>query len=161
MPGEQAEADEQVGLTASHGLLEVENGLRRRSGQTCDTLADQVLHSLGDVRLLEEDGAFSLCRDQLIKLLDLVAELDGQRIRLKLAGVADGFHSLVTRIIFMFGLPALRCNSFFGTIAQNWWNSLFPTILWVHIRHPVVGLLQGFPGVRQGDTGFSARQAGA
>ena len=32
--------------------------------------------------------------DQLIELLDLVAELDGKRIRLELAGVADGLHGL-------------------------------------------------------------------
>ena len=36
--------------------------------------------------------AIALGRDQLVELLDLVAELDRQRVGLKFAGVADGFH---------------------------------------------------------------------
>jgi hypothetical protein len=61
----------------------------------------QILHSLGDVSLLEKGGAFSLGRDHFLELLDLVAELDGQRIRLNLAGLADGFHSIATRILYI------------------------------------------------------------
>ena len=36
--------------------------------------------------------SIALSRDQLIKLLDLVAELDRKCVRLQLAGIADGFH---------------------------------------------------------------------
>ena len=93
MLGEQAEADEQVGLAAAHRLLEVEDRLGRGSGQPGDALADQVLHALRDVRLLEEGSAVAFGGDQLVELLDLIAELDRERVRLKLAGVADGFHA--------------------------------------------------------------------
>ena len=62
MLGEQAEADEQVGLAAAHGLLEVEDGLGRRARQPGDALGDQVLHALGDVGLLEEGRAIRLRR---------------------------------------------------------------------------------------------------
>src|SRR5216684_5504595 len=108
MLGEQTKPDEEVGFAATHGLLEVEHGLRRSAGETRDALADQVLHALGDVSFLEESGSIALGCDQLIELLDLVAELDGQRIGLKLTRVADGFHSMVTRIRCIFALPALR-----------------------------------------------------
>ena len=56
--------------------------------------ADQVLHALGDVGLLEEGRAISLRGDQLVELLDLVAELDRQRIRLQLAGISDCLHRI-------------------------------------------------------------------
>src|SRR5688572_14050771 len=98
MLGEQAKADQEVSFAAAHGLLEMENRLRRSTGQTRDALADQVLHALGDVRLLEERRAISLGRNQLIKLLDLIAELDGECIRLKLACVAYCLHDLVSRV---------------------------------------------------------------
>ena len=96
MLGEQAEAHEQVRLAAAHRLLEVKDRLRRSTGQPSDALGDQVLHALGDVRLLEERRAIAFGRDQLVELLDLVAELDRQRVWLKLAGVADGLHVRVT-----------------------------------------------------------------
>ena len=76
MLGQQAEPDQQVGLTTAHGLLEMEYRLCRSAGQTRDALADQVLHALGDVRLLEEGGAISLSRNQVIELLDLITKLD-------------------------------------------------------------------------------------
>ena len=101
MLGEQAETDEQVRLAAAHGLLQVEHGLRRRPGKTGDSFADQILHALGDVRLLEKRRPITLGSDQLVELLDLVAELDRQRVRLKLAGVADGFHSGLIRKILL------------------------------------------------------------
>ena len=71
----------------------------RAAGQPGNALADEVLHALGDVGLLEEGRPVTLGADQLIELLDLVAELDGQGIRLELAGVADGFHLIVTSIV--------------------------------------------------------------
>jgi len=74
---QQAEADEQVGLAATHGLLEVKDALGRNAGESGHALADEVLHALGDVGLLEELGTIAFCSDQFIKLLDLVAELDG------------------------------------------------------------------------------------
>ena len=89
---QQAEADKQVGLAAAHGLLEVKDGLRRNAGEPGHALADEVLHALGDVGLLEELRAVAFRSDQFVKLLDLVAELDRERIGLKLAGVADGLH---------------------------------------------------------------------
>ena len=98
MFGEQAEADEKVGLAAAHRLLEVEDRLGRGPRQPGDALGDEVLHTLSDVRLLEEGRAIALGGDQLIELLDLIAELDRERIVLKLAGVADGFHSCFPRV---------------------------------------------------------------
>ena len=94
----KAEADEQVGLAAAHRLLEVEDGLRRSAREPRDALGDEVLHALRDVRLLEEGRAVALGGDQLVELLDLVAELDRQRIGLELAGIANGFHSCFPRL---------------------------------------------------------------
>jgi hypothetical protein len=48
------------------------------------------LHALGDVDLLKELDAVVFCSDQFVKLFDLVAELNGERIGLKLAGITDG-----------------------------------------------------------------------
>ena len=76
MPGQETEADEQVRLAAAHGLLQVEHGLRRRAGEAGDPLADEILHALGDVGALEERRSITLAPDQLVELLDLVAELD-------------------------------------------------------------------------------------
>ena len=75
---EQAEAYEQVGLAATHGLLEVKDALGRHASEPGHALADEVLHALGDVGLLEELGAVAFRSDQFVKLLDLVAELDGR-----------------------------------------------------------------------------------
>ena len=97
--GQQAEADEQMRLAAAHGLLEVEDGLGRGPGQPGDALGDEVLHALGDVASSRRTAvAVALGGDQLIELLDLIAELDRQRIGLKLAGIADGFHSCFPRV---------------------------------------------------------------
>ena len=92
---QQAEADEQVRLAAAHGLLEVKDALGRNASESGHALADEVLHALGDVGLLEELGAVAFRSDQFVKLLDLVAELDGQRIGLKLAGITDGLHMVM------------------------------------------------------------------
>ena len=90
--GQQPKSNEQVGLATPHRLFQVEN---RLSGDPCearDALADEILHALGNVRLFEELGAVTLSVDQLIELFDLVAELDGKRVGLEDAGVADCFH---------------------------------------------------------------------
>ena len=92
--GQQAEADEQVGFAAAHGLLEMEDGLRRDARQPGNALGDEVLHALRDEGLLEKRRAVALGVDQFVELLDLVAEFDRQRVGLKGAGVADGFHAL-------------------------------------------------------------------
>ena len=76
MFGEKAEADEKVGLATTHSLLQVEDGLRRRPGKAGNALTDEVLHALRDLRLIEELGAIAFGGDQLVELLDLVAELD-------------------------------------------------------------------------------------
>ena len=81
-----------MGLAATHGLLEVKDALSRNASKPGHALADEVLHALSDVGLLEELGAVAFRSDQFIKLLDLVAELDGQRIGLRLAGITDGLH---------------------------------------------------------------------
>jgi hypothetical protein len=47
---------------------------------------------LGDGGPSEKRGAVAFGVDDLVELLDLVAEFDGQRVGLKLTGVADGFH---------------------------------------------------------------------
>ncbi|MGF1613543.1 MAG: hypothetical protein ACFCVA_06410 [Gammaproteobacteria bacterium] len=98
MTSKEPETHQQVGLTATHGLLEVENRLRGGAGQAGDPLGDEVLHPLGKMGFLEKARAIPLGRNQLIELFDLVAELNGQRIRLKLAGIADGLHRGVPRI---------------------------------------------------------------
>lgn len=105
---EEAEANEKVSLTAAHGLFEVEHGLCRSAGEAGDALADQVLHALGDVRLFEEGRAIPLGFDQLIEPLDLVAELDGQRVLLRAAGVTDGFHQR-TILVWMLTFLTLPC----------------------------------------------------
>ena len=92
--GQQAEADEQVGFAAAHGLLEMEDGLRRDARQPGNALGDEVLHALRDEGLLEKRRAVALGVDQFVELLDLVAEFDRQRVGMERAGVADGFHAL-------------------------------------------------------------------
>jgi hypothetical protein len=89
---QQAETDEQMRLTAAHGLLEVKDTLGRNTSEPGHALADKVLHALSDVGFLEELGAVVFRSDQFVELLDLVAKLDGQRIGLKLAGITDGLH---------------------------------------------------------------------
>src|SRR5262249_10599165 len=73
---EQAEADEQVGLASAHRLLEVEDGVRRRSGEPRGALADESLHALRNPGALEEGLAAALGLDERVELLDLVAERD-------------------------------------------------------------------------------------
>src|SRR5262249_26938290 len=85
---QQAKADEQVGLTATHSLLEVKDTLSRDAGESGHALADEVLHALGDVGLLEELGTVAFRSDQFVELLNLVAELNGECIGLKLAGAS-------------------------------------------------------------------------
>lgn len=99
MPGEQTEADEQMGFAAAHGLLEVEDGLSGDAGKTRHTLGNEVLHTLRDEGLLEKRGAVTLGMDQFVELLDLVAEFDGQRVGLKFTGVADCFHALAGLVL--------------------------------------------------------------
>src|SRR5205823_5228386 len=96
MLGQQAEADEQMGLAPAHRLLEMEDGLSRNARKSGDALGDEVLHALRDEGLLEKRGPVALGVNQLVELLDLVAEFDRQRVGLKPAGVADGFHCSVS-----------------------------------------------------------------
>ncbi len=49
MSGKKTESDQKVGFTTAHGLFQVKNCLGRRTGQPGKPLADEVLHSLGDV----------------------------------------------------------------------------------------------------------------
>jgi hypothetical protein len=79
---QQTEADEQVGLAAAHGLLEVKDALCGNASEPGYGLADEILHALGDVGLLKELAAIAFRRDQFVKLLDLVTELDAERIGL-------------------------------------------------------------------------------
>ena len=79
---QQTEADEQVGLAAAYGLLEVKDTLRGNASKPGYALADEILHALGDVGLLEELAAIAFRRDQFVQLLDLVTELDAERIGL-------------------------------------------------------------------------------
>ena len=60
---------------------------------------EDVVHAPGDIRLFEKLAAVALRRDQFVKLLDLVAELDGQCIGLQLAGIADGSHGRASRMV--------------------------------------------------------------
>jgi hypothetical protein len=109
---QQAEADEQVRLATTHSLLKVKDALGRSASESGQSLADEVLHTLGDVRLLEELGAVAFRGDQLVKLLDLVAELDGQRSGLKLTGITDGLH---IRASWQSGYSTLEYNLIQGT----------------------------------------------
>jgi hypothetical protein len=89
--GQQTEADQQVRLPTAHGLLEMEDSLAGDPSQAGDAFSDQILHALGDVGLGEESVAIPLAMNQLIELLDLIAESDRQGVGLELTGVADGF----------------------------------------------------------------------
>jgi hypothetical protein len=92
MLGQEAEADHQVGFAAAHRLLEVKDGLRGATGEARDALADQALHTFGDVRARKECFPILFVGDQFVQLLDLVAELDRERVVLELTGVTNGFH---------------------------------------------------------------------
>ena len=108
--GEQAEADEQMGLAAAHGLLEVKDGLRRGSRQARDALADEVLHALRDVRLLEERGAVAFGGDQLVELLDLVAELDRKRVAAGAGRHRGRFSSLFSTEVLAYRSASARAK---------------------------------------------------
>ena len=53
---------------------------------------DEGPHALGDVGLVEERPPVALFRDDLVQLLDLVADPDLEGIGLQDACVTDGFH---------------------------------------------------------------------
>ncbi len=89
---QQTEADEQVGFAAAHRLFQVEDRLRRMTGEARHPFADQVLHTLGHVGALEEGDAIAFVTDQFVELFDLVAHPDGEGVRLQGAGVTNGFH---------------------------------------------------------------------
>ena len=92
MLGEQAKPDQQVGLTAAHGLLEMEDGLRR--GPASRAMPSVIRSCMPWVMwVFSKKRCHRPQRDQLIELFDLVAELDRQGVRLEFAGVADGFHA--------------------------------------------------------------------
>jgi len=95
---EEPESHQQVGLAATHSLLEMKDGLGRRSRESGDALADEVLHALGDVGLLKEGVTIAFSGDQLVELLNLVAELYGQRIRLKDTRIANGLHLSISLV---------------------------------------------------------------
>jgi hypothetical protein len=48
------------------------------------------------VRLFEERLPVALGGDEFVKLFNLIAQLDGERIRLERAGVSDGLHIWLT-----------------------------------------------------------------
>jgi hypothetical protein len=84
--GEKAEADEEVGLAAAHGLLQVKDGLRRCSGKARDAFTNEVLHALRGFGLLEELCAIAFGGDQLVELLDLVAQASRTVFKFALRG---------------------------------------------------------------------------
>ena len=92
MLGQETKSYKQMGLAPSHGLLEMEDSLRRRTSQAGYALGDEVLHAIGDVSLGEEGRALTLGGNQAVKLLYLVAQGDREGIILENAGVSDGFH---------------------------------------------------------------------
>ena len=61
--GEQAEADEKMSFAAAHRLLEVEDSLGRGPRQPGNAFGDEVLHTLRNVRLLEEGRPVALGGD--------------------------------------------------------------------------------------------------
>ena len=97
--GDQSQAEE-MRLPTAHRLLKVED---RLGGSACETgnpfTVMRLLHALGDVGPLKKGLTVALSVDQFVKLLDLVTQLDGKRIRLQLAGIADGFRGLGTPFI--------------------------------------------------------------
>jgi hypothetical protein len=52
----------------------------------------------GDVGLVEESDAIAFAGDKLVQLLDLAAELDGQRVRLRRARISDSLDGLFSVI---------------------------------------------------------------
>ena len=79
---QQAETNEQVGLATAHRLLEMENRLRGSAGQPGGALADEIEHAMGYECLGKERLTIALGDYQLVKLLDLIAQFDVERVRL-------------------------------------------------------------------------------
>jgi hypothetical protein len=79
-------------FATTHCLFQVKYRLRRSTGQTRDALTDEILHALCDVSLFEERCPVTLGSDQLVKLFNLVAEFDRERVRLQLTGVTNSLH---------------------------------------------------------------------
>ncbi len=110
MLGEQAKADEKMGLAAAHRLLEVEDSLGRGPRQPSNALADEVLHALSNVSPLVEGRSIPFGGDQLVELLNLIAELDRESVVLKLACIADGFHARFPPVL-MAQFVITSCNT--------------------------------------------------
>ena len=70
----------------------MEHGLTGHACEAGNAFRDQILHALGYVCLLEEGFPLALDVNQLIELLDLIAEFDCQGVILYFTGIADGFH---------------------------------------------------------------------
>jgi hypothetical protein len=89
---------------AAHGLFEMENSLGRSTGQTGKPLTDEVLHTLSDVGFLEKGITIPLGGYQLVKLFNLIAELNRQCIRLQLTSIFDSFHRVITPLGTLFSM---------------------------------------------------------
>ena len=120
--GSQTSAHNQVSLTATHGLLEVEDRIGRLAGQPLNGPAQQVAHTGGDECLAVEGLAVAFVLNQLVKLFDLVADVDGQCVGGQLAGLLDGFHEVVfpvsvvglwtpTTMLFFSQYSRMRCST--------------------------------------------------
>src|SRR5262245_2102314 len=99
MFGEETKTDKEMRLPTAHRLLEMEDRLGGRAGETRNSFCDEILHALGDVGPLKKGLAVAFGVDQFVKLLNLVTQLDRKRIRLQLAGITDGFHGVGTPFI--------------------------------------------------------------
>ena len=88
---QKPETDHEVGFTAAHGLLEVENGVVRLPGKAGDALLQQITHTAGDEGFGEILGDVGV-PDDFVQLLDLVGNADFKGFGLEGAGVADGLH---------------------------------------------------------------------
>ncbi len=91
---QQPESHEQVGFTAAHRLLQVEDCLARFPGKTSGPFGNKSSHPLRQVGALKEKVTIPLRSKQLVKLLNLVANPDIECVVLKFTGVPYCFHGL-------------------------------------------------------------------
>ena len=84
-----------MSLAAAHGLLELEDALRRLAFQPAKALIEQGLHAVGDEVLVEEFGRLDAIVDQVGQVQNRVAPLGIEDTFAWFTELLERFHSLL------------------------------------------------------------------
>ena len=81
---------QQMCLAAAKRLAQMKDRLAGAPAQPRQPLGDQRAHPFGDVGAGKEGRAVAFGGDQFVKLFDLVADMNVERVLLQRAGIFDG-----------------------------------------------------------------------